>query len=424
MTAEIVAIGTELLLGHVVNTNAAFLSQKLAEAGIDVFHHTTVGDNPGRLTEAIRKALGRSDVVITSGGLGPTVDDITIETIAKLTGRELILDRAVLKDLNGYFKLRRIKAPRDSIRQAYIPEGAKRIRNRVGTAPGLIVEVRGKVIIALPGPPREIEPMVEHEILPYLLKHYALNPIPYTLRSRTIKLTGLAESQVNAKAKDLLSLKPPTTVGIYAKLGEVDLKIMAKADSDREAARVIGRIEGKIHSRLRGNIFGYDEDTLEGAVANALKRKKLTIATAESCTGGFVSHRITNVSGSSGYFMMGIIAYSNESKVNMLGVSPFTLKKYGAVSREVALEMAEGVRRLAGTDIGLSLTGIAGPTGGTKSKPIGLVYIALAMDDCKKLKAESRKLKALVKEFRFKGTREEIKFQASQAALELVRRNV
>lgn len=420
MNAEIVCIGTELLLGHIVNTNTSFLSQKLAEAGIDVYHHIAVGDNHSRLAAAFRQALSRADIVVTSGGLGPTVDDITTETLASFIGQKLVLNKTILGDVKEYFRSKKVKFPKESIRQAYIPQGVKWIRNKVGTAPGIIAEYKGKVIICLPGPPREIEPMFTKDIIPYLKRKHisgrAHLSVPYygpwTLKTRTIKTTGLAESQVDGKVRDLLNLKPPTTVGIYAKLGQADLKIMSKARSDRQANIAISKVEKKIRSRLKDYIFGCDDETLEGTVGKLLAAKKKTIAIAESCTGGLVSNRITNVSGSSKYFKMGLVTYSNETKENILGVSRDSLRKYGAVSKQVALEMAAGIKLLACVDIAVAITGIAGPTGGTKSKPVGLVYIALFTGK-----------KQIVKEFYFKGSREEIKFQASQVVLDLVRKN-
>jgi nicotinamide-nucleotide amidase len=410
MRAEIISIGTELLLGHIVNTNAAFLSQKLAEIGIDVYYQTTVGDNPARLEEAVKKAALRSDIVITSGGLGPTVDDITFETIANLTKRRLILNKTVLKDVKDYFLSKNIKFPKESIRQAYIPEGVKCIRNNVGTAPGIITEYVGKTIVCLPGPPREIEPMFVNNIIPYLKKSSGPK---WSIMSRSVKTTGLAESQVNGLVKYLLRLKPPTTVGIYAKLGQVELKIMTKAKSRLEAKRNIDRIEKKIRSKLKDFVFGYDDETLESAVGGLLRKKKLNIAVAESCTGGLLSHRITNISGSSDYFLMGMVTYSNASKEDILGVPEELIKRNGAVSEPVALAMAKGIRSRTGADIGIGITGIAGPAGGTKSKPVGLVYIALAADN-----------RLIVKERIFKGSREEVKFQATQVALDMIRRSI
>ena len=400
MRAEIISIGTEILLGHIIDTNSAYLSQKLAEIGIDVYHHVTVGDNPPRLTEVIKTALSRSDIVIMSGGLGPTIDDITVPVIKKFADKSPI----------------------------------RWIDNKIGTAPGLIITPsKHQTIIALPGPPRELAPMFEDAVIQYLLgkphtavwgiSHAKTWRIPhtgvcgYTLKSRTVKIVGLPESVVNGKVKDLLSLKPPTTVGIYAKLGEVDLRIMAKAGSVKEANKAISKIDAKITARLKGYIFGRDDETLEEAVGKSLIKNKKTIAIAESCTGGLISNRITNVSGSSQYFKMGVVTYSNESKINMLGVSGKTLRKYGAVSKETAVEMAKGVMRLAASDIGIGVTGIAGPGGGTKSKPVGLVYAALV----KSVKGSKGQR---VKEYHLKGSREEIKFQVSQVGLDLIRRNV
>lgn len=410
MNAEIISIGTELLLGHVVNTNAAFLSGKLAEAGIDVFHQVTVGDNPARLTAAILKALGRSDIVITSGGLGPTVDDITMKTVAHILKKPLVLDKIVLRHLKDYFRLRNVKFPKASIRQAYIPEGVTRVYNDVGTAPGVVAKYGAKIIICLPGPPREIVPMFNAAILPVLRKKLKNH---WVIKSRTIKTTGLAESQVDGKVRDLLNLKPPTTVGIYAKLRQVELKIMAKAGTEVEALRNIAHVDRKIRSRLGDYVFGCDDETLEGAVGAILAKHGLTIATAESCTGGLLAHRLTNVAGSSLYFMSGVVTYSDESKGNLLGVSSKTIEKFGAVSKETALEMARGIKHFACVDIGIAITGIAGPAGGTAKKPAGLVFIALVNGK-----------KSLVREFRFSGSREEVKFQASQAALDFIRHNI
>jgi len=408
MTAEIISIGTELLLGHIVNTNTAFLSRKLAEAGIDLFNTSVVGDNSKRLACALNLALTRADVIITTGGLGPTVDDITIETIADLTGKPLVQNKMVRKCLENYFKFKRLKMPETTMRQTYTPKGVRCVRNKVGTAPGLIAEWKNKVIICLPGPPRELEPMFSADILPFL-KNRSKNSC--VIKSRTIKITGLPESVVNNMVKGLLEMKPPTTVGIYSKPGQVELKIMSKAGNEKTAAAAIGRIEKKIRARLKNFIFGCDEQTLEGALGNILIKEKLTIAIAESCTGGLLADRITDVSGSSKYFIMGLVAYSNVVKENILGISGGILKKNGAVSREVALEMARRIKLLAGADIGVGITGIAGPGGGTNTKSVGLVYISIVT-----------KKKKMVKELLFKGSREEIKFQATQVALDLVRR--
>ncbi len=407
MKAEIISIGTELLLGHIVNTNAAYLSRKLSGLGIDLYYQTTVGDNPERLIQAVRKALIRSDIVILAGGLGPTIDDITMESIAFLTGRPLIPNIAVSKDIARYVKSRGLKPPRGNDKQSRVPEGARCLRNKLGTAPALIIEHLDKVIVCLPGPPGEMEPLFEDGVTRYISEKFRSGSV---IVARTIKTVGLAESRVNAIVKDLLKLPPPTTVGIYAKLREVHLVIMAKAKNARRAAKAISAVEKKILFRLKGHIFGYDNDTLESVVGEILKAKRLTLSVAESCTGGLASKRLTDVGGSSGYFMIGIVTYSNESKENFLGVPGAVIKKYGAVSRQVCEEMALGIKHFACTDIGIGITGIAGPDGGSARKPVGLVYIALVTDR-----------KRIVREFRFKGSRQDIRWQVSQAALDMIR---
>ena len=410
MKAEIISIGTELLLGQIVNTNAAYLAQKLASLGVDLYYQSTVGDNPQRLSETIRRALGRSDIVIMSGGLGPTVDDITAATLARTLGQPLVLNKSALNDLKSFFKFRKIKIQAGNQRQAYIPQGSRPVKNRMGTAPGIITEIKNKSIICLPGPPRELCPMFEESVAPYIVKRSGMSEVFVT---RTVKTVGVPEAKVNGAVKDLLELPPPTTVGIYAKLREVHLVIMAKAKNRKLADRAIAGIEKKIRSRLGRVIFGYDDDTLESAVGNILSKKEMTISIAESCTGGLISSRIAGVSGASGYFKTGIVTYSNESKESFLGVPAETIQKHGAVSPQVALDMAKGIRHFACTDIGLGVTGIAGPTGGTRSKPVGLVFIAFV---CGK--------KKIVKELRFIGTRQDIIWQASQVALNMIRLNV
>ncbi|MCX5678513.1 MAG: competence/damage-inducible protein A [Candidatus Omnitrophica bacterium] len=410
MRAEIISIGTELLLGHILNTNAAYLSRKLAELGIDLYYQTTVGDNPERLIQTIRKAIARSDIVILTGGLGPTIDDVTMESVARLTDRPLVLNKIVLKDIERYFKARGFKPPSGNDRQARVPQGAKCLHNKFGTAPALIVEHLGKVIVCLPGPPREMEPLFEDGVTQYFRKKFRSEEI---IRTRTIKTIGLPESRVNAIVKDLLKLPPPTTVGIYAKLREVHLVVMAKAESDARARKAIAAVEKKILSRLKNCIFGYDDDTLESIVIKSLIEKKLTISVAESCTGGLLSKRFTDISGSSGCFVAGIVSYSNESKEKLLGLPKELINKYGAVSGQVCGRMAFGVRHIVRTDIGVGITGIAGPTGGSLRKPVGLVYISLATNE-----------KLIVKEFRFNGSRQDIRWQASQAALDMIRLNI
>jgi len=413
MKAEIVCIGTELLLGHIVNTNNSFIAKKLAEIGVDSYFQTTVGDNPKRLADTIRTGLERADIVITTGGLGPTVDDITTRIIAEVAGRRLILETAVLKELSGFFKRQNKKMPKDNLNQALIPEGARWLRNPFGTAPGFIIECGPKAIIALPGPPREMEPMMRDYVGPYLeskVQGSGRRAQGMIIKSKSIKLTGIPEVKVNGKVKDLLALSGEVTVGIYSRLGEVELKIMAKAHNEKHADIEIKKIEKIIQKRFKEYIYGVNSETLEAAIVGLLIRHKKTISTAESCTGGLISNRITDVPGSSRIFMEGVVSYSNRSKTLELNVRQAMLKKYGAVSSQVAVEMARGIRKKADVDIGIGITGIAGPSGGTKAKPAGLVYIAL-----------SRKNGTICRKFVFLGSRKEVKHQAAQAALNLVR---
>jgi len=408
MKAEIIGIGTEILLGQIINSNSAYLSKKLAEVGIDVHYHLTVGDNPMRLYTAIVRALGRSDIVITTGGLGPTVDDITLEAIAKVTQRPLIFKNQILKDMQAHFKKRRIKMPANNKRQAYIPKGAKWLKNNVGTAPGIISKISDKHLIALPGPPREMAPMVGRDVIPYLKKTDRAKSV---ILSRLIKTTGLAESQLHPKIKDLLKLSGDITVGIYAHPSQIDLKITAKSKNSSLAKRRISSIEKKIQKRLGTLIFGVDADTLEGTVAKLLKSK--TLAIAESCTGGLLSSRLTDMAGISKNLLLSVVTYSNKAKIELLDIESETLKKYGAVSAQVAKSMAKNVKNLANSDIGIGITGIAGPGGGTKKKPLGLVFISLSSDS-----------KTICKECHFTGDRKTIKFRASQTALDILRHHL
>ncbi|MBN1354621.1 MAG: competence/damage-inducible protein A [Candidatus Omnitrophica bacterium] len=409
MRAEIISVGTELLLGHIVNTNASFLSKRLASLGIDVYHHITVGDNPIRLADALNEALTRSGIIITTGGLGPTVDDITLRTIGSAMSRAMVFEKKIAKYIKLYFKKSNIrKIPKDALRQAYVPRGALWFENKVGTAPAILIPHGKKIIVSLPGPPRELVPLFEKSIIPYLRKKgFAGN---WIIKTRTIKISGFAEVDVNNAVKDLLSMGPYTTLGIYAHLGEAHLKITSKAKNEKTADREIKKVEAIIRKRLGNYVYGADNETLESVVGEMLTKKKLICAVAESCTGGLISNMFTNVSGSSKYFKMGIIAYSNTAKVELLGVPEEKIEKYGAVSKEVALSMAEGIKKVSGADISLATTGIAGPTGGTTKKPVGLVYIA----------AIGYKLK-MVKKYRFSGNREEIKLQTSISALNLIR---
>ncbi len=410
ISAEIISVGSEILLGHIINTNSSYLSRKLSEIGINLFHQSVVGDNPARLSVALKNALRRSDIVITSGGLGPTVDDITISTISQIISHPLTLNRKIAKSIKRHFKRRHIKMPSLCIKQAYVPKGALAIENTVGTAPGSIINYGNKTIIALPGPPCELTPIFEGTIIPYLKKKYKIHSIIFT---RAIRTTGLPESAVNKKIKRFLMMKGAVTTGIYARPGEVDIKITAKADNKKKAFAQIESIERKLLHMLGDKVYGFDEDILEEVVGRQLLKKKMTLSIAESCTGGLIANRITNTSGSSKYFDRGIVTYSNKSKIAELGVDKGLIKKYGAVSRHVAIAMAKGMLKKSGSDIVMAVTGIAGPTGATLHKPVGLVYIALA-----------RPGKTRCIERHFLGSRGDIKHQAATVALDFLRKQI
>ncbi|MDR2655876.1 MAG: competence/damage-inducible protein A [Oscillospiraceae bacterium] len=371
MIAEILCVGTELLLGDIVNTNAAFIAKELAFAGIKSFWQSVVGDNSKRLLESFNLALSRADVVITSGGLGPTYDDLTKETAAKCLGLKLELRPDLLENLRKIFaRMGREMSPNNE-KQALMPEGAHVFENLRGTAPGLAVTKNGKSIVMLPGPPRELEPMFSGQVLPWLAQMAGLG----TLVSHGVNIFGLGESAVEDRLKHMMENYSNPTLAPYAKTGEVLVRVTASAGAPEEAEKLIAPVLEEIKSRLDGYVYGIDAGSLQNALVNALKEKKLKIAAAESCTGGIISGRITEVPGASEVFGCGLCAYSNEMKSKLLGVNPGTLEKFGAVSAQTAIEMAQGVRELSGADISISTSGIAGPGGGTTEKPVGLVYI-------------------------------------------------
>ncbi|HYE83922.1 MAG TPA: competence/damage-inducible protein A [Clostridia bacterium] len=408
MKSEIIAVGTELLLGNIVNTNARYLSQKLADIGIDVFYHVTVGDNLERLKATIKESLERSDLVITSGGLGPTADDLTKEGVALALGLKLLPDEASIRKIEAMFKTVGRPMTQNNIKQGYIPEGAAILENDNGTAPGVLIEKEGKMVIMLPGPPKELYPMFENKVLPYLR-----NKVHCTIRSRMLRVTGVGESAAEDMLKEIFQNQSNPTIAPYAKDGEVHLRITAKTDTPEEADRLIDQIEEKVKAVLGENIYGYDEESLEEVVMKLLQAEKLTISLAESCTGGLIASRLTDVPGASASLMYGITSYSNESKIKILGVKEETIKSYGAVSSQTAEEMALGVKKIGGTDIGVSITGIAGPDGGSREKPVGLCYIGLAAGDSVK-----------VHKLMLTGNRKRIKWNSSSRALDYLRREL
>ena len=409
MRAEIISVGTELLLGQIVDTNAPYLSEKLSAFGIDVFYRITVGDNTARLVEALRTALTRADLVITIGGLGPTQDDLTKETIAEALGEQMVMDPESEKEIKTFFERRGIQIAQSNLKQALRPESGIAIPNSVGTAPGTVVEKDGRIVIALPGPPAEFIPMVENSVIPYLSRLPQLAVTPAVIVSRILRVTGIGESAAEEKVKDLLASQNPT-IAPYAKSGEVHFRITAKTPTMDEALSLISDMECKARERLGDFVYGVDDETLECVVVRMLIEQRQKLALAESCTGGLIANRITNVPGSSDTFLAGVTAYSNHAKTDLLGVPAELIKEHGAVSPQTAEAMAEGAAARTGADIGVGVTGIAGPGGGTPEKPVGLVYIGL------KTPEGVSSIKNI-----FGGSRLEIKQRASQAALNLVR---
>ncbi|MCR5082861.1 MAG: competence/damage-inducible protein A [Parasporobacterium sp.] len=408
MIVEILCVGTEILLGNIVNTNAKFLSEELANLGLSVFFQTVVGDNPERLESALNIALNRSDIVITTGGLGPTQDDLTKEIIAKAMGKKLVENSKAKEMLEERLHSFRLVITENNYKQAFLPEGATPLYNNHGTAPGAIVENQGKAVIMLPGPPSEMTLMFKESVLPYL-KTLSDDVIV----SRTVKMIGIGESTMASMADDLINSENPT-VAPYAKPFESQLRVTAKAKSEAEALKLIEPMVDKISERFKEYIYSYDVDeSLEAAVVKLLKANKLHIACAESCTGGMLASTIINVPGSSDIINESFVTYSNEAKEKRLGVSHDVLEKCGAVSEEVASKMAEGVALVSAADIGIGITGIAGPDGGTKDKPVGLVYIGLYY-----------KGNTVVKKLTRKGNRLTIRQGTVMTALDMIRRAV
>lgn len=404
MDCEILSIGTELLLGDIVNTNAQFLSKSLSDEGISVYYQSVVGDNPKRLEEVIRNAFSRVDMIITTGGLGPTKDDLTKETAFKYFGKKSVCHKESLGYIKEYFdKMGRVMSPTNE-KQAYFPEDAIILKNNHGTAPGCIIEENGKVLIMLPGPPREMKAMFNESVIPYLRKKSE-----GILVSKVLRVYGVGEGTAAEMAGDLLDSKNPT-VAPYAKDGEMIFRITAKAKDQREAEELIAPAEEKLRALLGDAIYDEGDKSLEYTVGRLLVDKKLTIATAESCTGGLVSSKLINYPGISDSMIEGIVTYSNESKMKRLGVKKETLDKYGAVSHQVAAEMAEGIRLTSGADIGISTTGIAGPGGGTAEKPVGLVYVGISY----KGKIETRELHLV-------GGRQRVRNKAAMEILNILR---
>lgn len=409
LSAEIIAIGSELLAPDRSDTNSLWLTEQLNAIGIEVKLKTIVGDDDARLEEAIRDALRRSKVVITTGGLGPTEDDITRKVAARAMGRRLLLDESVLDEIREKFKAFGRPMPERNSRQAMVIDGAEVLPNPNGSAPGLFIEHEGTAMALLPGPPREMKPMFEdHVRLRLASKTGNLRVV-----RRVLKVAGMGESAVDEKIAPVYTKydNPQTTI-LFNK-SEIEVQLTASGRTKEDAEALLDKVSVQLEEQLGHSIFSFRGETIEEVVGLKLSLGGYTLAVAESCTGGLIAERLTDVAGASKYFIEGVVAYSNDAKTRTLGVEPMLLLEHGAVSAPVAEAMAEGVRKRAGTDFGLSVTGIAGPGGGSEEKPVGLVYIALVDD----VQTQHRRLM-------LPGDRSLIRWRASQAALDLLRRRL
>lgn len=408
MKCEIIAVGTELLLGDILNTNAQYLSRRLSELGIFCYHQSVVGDNPQRLKETYELVFKRADLVITTGGLGPTKDDLTKEISFEFFRKESVLHEESLKRIEDRFEKMGREMAKNNIKQAYFPKDAIVLRNDNGTAPGCIINENNKILINLPGPPKEMKPMFENSVVPYLSNFQKV-----VLTSKVLRVIGIGESAAEEMISHIIENQTNPTVAPYAKDGEVTFRITATAENENKAKELIVPIEEELKEIFKENLYGEGDDTLEDVLGKFLVENNLTVSTAESCTGGLLGAKLINYPGISSVFLEGAITYSNDAKMRTLGVKEETLKEFGAVSSETAKEMAEGIAKRCGARIGISTTGIAGPGGGTDEKPVGLVYIGVYIDG----KVSTKKLNLL-------GNRQQIRNRATQCALDLLRRKL
>ena len=410
LSCEIIAVGTEILLGDIVNTNAQYLSRELASLGVNVYRHTAVGDNMSRLNDAFAEAFARSDMVITTGGLGPTADDISKDAAAAFFGLKMALHQPSLDKIAAFFESISQEMTENNHRQAFFPEDAKVLDNPAGTAPGCIIEQNGKICILLPGPPNEMKTMYDRHVKAFLT-HFSDD----ILVSRTLRMIGIGESTMEAKVTDIINAGTNPTIAPYAvgRPGEVILRISAKASDETSANALIEPVAAQLYERLGEYIYGKDDTTLVATVVDMLKNSGQTVAVAESITGGGLASAIVSCPGASSVLNEAIVTYSNDAKIRQLGVLPETLAKFGAVSADVAEQMAVGIAKAAGADIAISTTGIAGPDGGTETKPVGLTYIGLY-----------HKGEVFSKKLQLFGDRGRIRDRAIAHALDMLRRRL
>ena len=401
MICEIISVGTEVVTGDITDTNAPFISKQLVSLGIDTMYRTSVRDDDETICEVLNIAKKRADLIITIGGLGPTYDDFTKEEVAKVNNLKLVRSEEIEESLKNYFEKTGRVMTENNLKQADIIEGCTVLKNNNGTAPGLVVEKDKKIFILLPGPPSELIPMFKEQVAPYLKEKTGKIII-----EKTIKLCGIGESYVEDALHHMMTTVKNPVIAPYAKIGEVHLKLTSTGETKEEAEELLKPCYETIYSNFEKYIYGEDDDTLSSQIIKWLKEKNLKVAFCESCTGGYISKTITDMSGASEVFDCGIVTYSNSMKSRLVGVSPVALKEKGAVSEEVASQMAKGIRNLSGADIGISVTGIAGPGGGTEEKPVGLVYMGF-----------STKNTTITKKLNFKGNRDKIRLATVQAVL-------
>jgi nicotinamide-nucleotide amidase len=406
MKAEIIAVGSELLTPDRLDTNSLYLTEQLNSVGIEVVRKTVVGDNESLLREVFREAMGRVELIISSGGLGPTQDDLTRETVADLLGRRLRRDEKIVQHIQGRFRSLGREMPELNIRQAMVPEGAEVLENPRGTAPGLWIEDSGHFIALLPGPPRELKPLFREQVLPRLERRVS----GVRLFQRQLRVTGLGESHVEQRVLPIYSRYADVTTTILSAPGEIQIHLRMWTADAAQAKKTLDEIVQGFEIALTDRIYSEDGRSLEEVVAHELTANGATISAAESCTGGLLAQRLTSVAGSSSYFLGGVVCYSNELKTTWADVRPEMILSKGAVSSEVAVALAEGIRRRVGSTIGVGITGIAGPGGGTEEKPVGTVFVAISHPGGVKERG-----------LRFPGERENVRWQASQTALDMVR---